>query len=477
MVALGLFLSKMVFTLDIYRFLLCKKGEEGFFCDLFDFSCFFLYYCNIMDKQARVIKKVLRGSVAKKAGILPGDEITSICGYPFVDDADLAFYETESHVELTILRDGKNQTFQIEKDEDEPLGIEMNQSDYIIPCKNNCMFCFVRQLPKGMRKTLYVKDDDYRMSFAMGSYVTLSNLTREDNDRIKRLALSPLYISVHCFTPELKKKICGNPRSAELFSILKELADANIMMHTQIVMMEGINDGDELMLTISELAKLYPHVKTVAVVPVGLTKHREGLTPLKPISPENARRTVKMVEEFNQKMVEKNGEPFAFCSDEMYLKGGVPLPSYESYGEFDQIENGVGLVADFFEAANFALADGVVPKGEYSSITGGSFAPLLEKYCKELESKYDVKIDVCAVRNDFFGESVTVSGLVTGGDIIKQYKGKLRKDIIIPKTMLREFSGVFLDEVTLCELEQTLGVRVHVADGGDGFIRVLGGEK
>ena len=430
-----------------------------------------------MDRQARIVKKVLRGSIAKRVGIMPGDEILMIGGYPFVDDADLAFYETDAGVPLVVKRGDEEISFLIEKEEGEPLGIEMSQSDYIIPCKNDCLFCFVRLLPKGMRKTLYVKDDDYRMSFAMGSYVTLSNLTDEDLDRIKRLSLSPLYISVHCFTPELKRKICKNPRSAELFTILKELAAAHITMHTQIVMMEGINGGDELMLTISELAKLYPAVKTVAVVPVGLTKHREGLPQLTPISPENARRTVKAVESFNQKMVEKYGEPFAFCSDEMYLIGDVPLPSYESYGEFEQIENGVGLIADFFDCAEYALSDGVIPKGEYSAITGMSFAPLLEKFCRELEEKYDVKIDVCPVRNDFFGETVTVSGLVTGGDIIKQYAGKLRKDIIIPRTMLREFSGVFLDEVTLCQLEETLGVRAHIADGGDGFIRILGGEE
>ena len=430
-----------------------------------------------MDKQARIVKKVLRGSIAKKYGILPGDEILSIGGYPFVDDADLAFYEVDERVPLVLCRNGEELSLVIEKEEGVPLGIEMSQSDYIIPCKNDCLFCFVRQLPKGMRKTLYVKDDDYRMSFAMGSYVTMSNLTDEDLDRIKRLSLSPLYISVHCFTPELKRKICKNPRSAELFAILKDLASANITMHTQIVMMEGINDGDELMLTISELAKLYPAVRTVAVVPVGLTKHREGLPELSPISPENARRTIDAVEAFNKRMIEKNGEPFAFCSDEMYLIGGVTLPPYEAYGEFEQIENGVGLVADFFDCAEYALSEGVVPKGEFSAITGMSFAPLLEKYCRELEKKYDVKVDVCPVRNDFFGETVTVSGLVTGGDIIKQYLGKLKKDIIIPRTMLREFSGVFLDEVTLCELEQTLGVRAHVADGGDGFIRILGGEK
>ena len=430
-----------------------------------------------MDRQARIVKKVLRGSLAKKAGILPGDEILSIGGYPFVDDADLAFYEGDECVELVIKRGEEEFSIEIEKEEGEPLGIEMSQSDYIIPCKNNCLFCFVRQLPKGMRKTLYVKDDDYRMSFAMGSYVTLSNLTEEDLDRIKRLSLSPLYISVHCFTPELKRKICKNPKSGELFTVLRDLAAARITMHTQIVMMEGINDGEELRLTITELAKLYPAVKTVAVVPVGLTKHREGLPKLSPISPENARRTIEVVESFNREMTEKNGEPFAFCSDEMYLIGDVPLPPFVSYGAFEQIENGVGLVADFFDCAEYALSDGVIPKGEYSAITGMSFAPLLEKYCRGLEEKYDVKIDVCPVRNDFFGETVTVSGLVTGGDIIKQYRGKLRKDIIIPRTMLREFSGVFLDEVTLCDLEKTLGVRAHIADGGDGFIRILGGEK
>ena len=441
------------------------------------FACLFTIILVIMDRQARIVKSVARGSAAKKSGIRAGDEIVSLGGYPFVDDADLAFYEGDPRIEITYLRDGKSYSCLIEKDQDEPLGIEMNQSDYIIPCKNDCMFCFVRQLPKGMRKTLYVKDDDYRMSFAMGSYVTLSNLTQDDLDRIKRLSLSPLYISVHCFTPELKKKICKNPYSAKLFDYLRELAAAHITMHTQIVMMEGINDGDELMLTISELAKLYPYVKTVAVVPVGLTKHREGLTPLKPISRENACRTISMVEDFNRKMLDANGEPFAFCSDEMYLIGDLPLPPYESYGEFEQIENGVGLVADFFDCAEYALKEGCVPHGAFSAITGVSFAPLLEKYCRELVEKYDVKIDVCPVKNDFFGETVTVSGLVTGGDIIKQYRGKLRKDIIIPKTMLREFSGVFLDEVTLPELEKALDVRVHVAEGGDGFIRILGGEK
>lgn len=430
----------------------------------------------IMDRQARIVNKVRRGSAASKAGLKKGDEILTLQGYPFVDETDLAYYEQDEVVEFTVLRNGETITVRVEKDAWDPLGIEMCQSDYIIPCKNNCLFCFVKQLPKGMRKTLYVKDDDYRMSFAMGSYVTLSNLTDEELERIKRLGLSPLYISVHCFTKELKQKICKNPRSAELFTILKELADAHITMHTQIVMMEGINDGDELMLTISELAKMYPYVKTVAVVPVGLTKHREGLPALSPISKENACRTIDNVEAFNREMVKKYSEPFAFCSDEMYLIAERPLPSYDSYGEFDQIENGVGLVADFFHEADFELSMGVEPKGEYSAITGMSFAPLLSEYVRKLEARYDVKVDVCPVRNDFFGESVTVSGLVTGGDIINQYAGKLRRDIIIPRTMLREFSGVFLDEVTLCQLEETLKVRAHVADGGAGFIDILGGE-
>ncbi|MCR4725706.1 MAG: DUF512 domain-containing protein [Clostridia bacterium] len=430
-----------------------------------------------MNHDSRIVKKVAFFGAARKAGVKKGDEILSIGGYPYVDETDLLFFEEESSVPVTLSRGGKTISLTIEKDPSDPLGIEMTESDYIIPCQNDCMFCFVRQLPKGMRKTLYVKDDDYRMSFEMGSYVTLSNLSREELDRIKRLSLSPLYISVHCFTKELKKKICRNPHSAELFSVLEELAEAGIVMHTQIVMMEGINDGDELMLTLTELAKLYPQVKTCAVVPVGLTKHREGLPVLTPISPENARRTVAAVEKLNAEMIEKNGAPFCFCSDEMYIIGGLDLPPYEYYGDFDQIENGVGLVADFFNAADYALSCGVEPKGEFSAVTGVSFAPLLEKYCRELEKKYPVKIDVCPVRNDFFGETVTVSGLVTGGDIIKQYEGKLKKDVIIPRTMLREFSGVFLDEITLCDLEKRLNVKAHVAEGGEGFIKILGGEK
>ena len=430
----------------------------------------------IMDRQARIVHSVRRGSAAYKAGLKKGDEILTLQGYPFVDETDLAFYEQDEVVDLTVSRDGETLSFRIEKDEWDPIGLEMCQSDYIIPCKNDCLFCFVRQLPKGMRKTLYVKDDDYRMSFAMGSYVTLSNLTDEELERIIRLGLSPLYISVHCYTKELKKKICKNPRSAELFTILRRLADAHITMHTQVVMMEGVNDGEELMLTISKLAEMYPYVKTVAVVPVGLTKHREGLPALSLVSKENAGRTIDNVEAFNAQMREKYSEPFAFCSDEMYIIAERPLPAYETYGEFDQIENGVGLVADFFHEARLELELGTEPKGEYSAVTGMSFAPFLQDFARELESRYDVRVDVCPVRNDFFGESVTVSGLVTGGDIIKQYKGKLRKDVIIPRTMLREFSGVFLDEVTLCDLERELDVKVHVADGGAGFIDILGGE-
>ncbi len=430
-----------------------------------------------MDKESKIVKKVHFASAAKRAGVKKGDEILSVGGFPYVDETDLLFFEEETTIPLTVRRKGETLSLVIEKDEDEKIGIDMTESDYIIPCKNDCLFCFVRQLPKGMRKTLYVKDDDYRMSFEMGSYVTLSNLTDEELERIKRLSLSPLYVSVHCYTKELKKKICKNPRSAELFSMMEELAAAGIVMHTQIVMMEGINDGDELMLTLRELSKLYPQVKTCAVVPVGLTKHREGLPKLSPISPENARKTVRAVEDFNEQMIEKNGAPFCFCSDEMYIIGELDLPSYDYYGDFDQIENGVGLVADFFNAAESELSLGVRPKGEFSAITGVSFAPYLKKFCEKLEKEYPVKIDVCPVRNDFFGETVTVSGLVTGGDIIRQYEGKLKKNIIIPRTMLREFSGVFLDEITLCELEKKLKVKAHVAEGGDGFIKILGGRK
>lgn len=428
--------------------------------------------------EARVTR-VNRKSICAKLGIKPGDLLLSIGGYPYVDEMDLMYYEQECRFPITVRRGEEVLTFNVDKGEQDELGIEVQEKDLdIILCKNNCVFCFVAQCPKGMRETLYVKDDDYRMSFACGNYVTFSNASREDIDRIIRLHLSPLYISVHCYDKEIKKQLCRNPNSAGLFDIMRELATAGIEMHTQIVMVEGMNDGAVLMETLHELGRLYPAVRTVAVVPVGLTKCRNGLYPLSVVSEECAADTVDMVETFCDNMKATNGEPFVWCSDEMYILAQRELPSYDSYGEFSQIENGVGLVANFFMEAELQIKDGIIPKGEFTVVTGVSFGALLQNFCNRLEREYDVKIHIAAIENNFFGKTVTVAGLVTGGDIISSLKGKVKcENLIVPKNMLREFQNVFLDDVSVETLEEALGVTVHVSDGGDGFIKILGGEK
>ena len=338
-----------------------------------------------------------------------------------------------------------------------------------VVCKNKCIFCFVDQLPKGMRDSLYIKDDDYRFSFISGSYVTMTNVTDEDIDRIIRLKLSPLYISVHALNDDVRQYMLKNPNTRRLREYMERLGKNGIQMHTQLVIVPGINDGKVLEDSIRGLKEI-EGVQTVAVVPVGLTEHRAKLENLTAVDENNARETIALVEKLH---AELNG--FCWCSDEYYVKANLPVREYSYYGAFDQIENGVGMLAEFDENFRYSLdeTERVALNKRVDMITGTSFAPILEKYMPILEEKLGIKCRVNSVENDFFGHSVTVAGLITAGDIIKQAQ-RGADAYVLPDNMLREFTDTFLDGKTVSEVEAALGAPIIVVPhSGSDFVKLI----
>lgn len=423
--------------------------------------------------MAKIIA-VQKGGIGEELGMEIGDELLGFNGEQIVDVLDYAFYDSQEEFTLNLrTKQGEKVDVDIEKEEDESLGLELDESVQLEPmrCKNKCLFCFVDQLPKGMRDTLYVKDDDYRLSFVSGNYVTLSNIGQKELDRIAKLRLSPLYISVHAFDREIKTKLVSNPESAKVFDKMDFLANHGITMHTQIVLCKNLNDGKVLDKTLEELYKRYPSVKTVAVIPVGLTGHRQKLYPLESFGKEDAVKVIAQVEDFNKKA----GGEFCWCSDEFYIKAEKQLPPYESYGDFDQIENGVGLCAEFEKEFLSALDEVGGSKAELhiASVTGQSFKDILKSLCEKLKDKYpNVNLRVKDIYNDFFGRSITVAGLITAGDIIKQFKDA-PEYTIIPSNMLREFTDTFLDGITVSELEKALGTHIVVSHGGEDYVKII----
>lgn len=416
--------------------------------------------------MAKIIKLNPEGT-AKKAGLKIGDDVKSFSGRAFSDIIDYIYAESLNEVEIGFVsRRGEEKSVTVKKNSPwDTLGLEFSEEveiNNIKACANHCMFCFVEQLPKGMRETLYVKDDDYRLSFSAGSYVTLTNLSESDTERILKYKLSPLYVSVHAATPELKVKIMGNKRAAEQFSVMKRFAEGGIKIHAQIVLMEGVNDGEELIKTLNELYSLYPMVLSVAIVPVGLTAHRERLKKIEPISAKCAADTIAAVENFNADKEER----FAFCSDEVYLKARIGIPNDEFYGSYPQLENGVGLVRKLFCEIEENIHN--LPEKtdkRVGIITGISGAEVMntvkDRLCARAKK---LKIEIYPIVNRFFGETVTVAGLVTAKDIIDQLKNvKLPGEVIVPACMLKEFDTVFLDGVSLAELSKTLKTKVLVS--------------
>ena len=415
-------------------------------------------------------------SPARKAGVRPGEKLTHINGHPIVDVLDYKFYAYDPRLELTLEEpDGGSRTLRVCKEEGEDLGLnfETYLMDKARSCANQCIFCFVDQMPPGMRDTLYFKDDDARLSFLMGNYITLTNLSRREIQRVMDLRISPINISVHATDPALRERMLKNRRAGECLSIMEQFAQAGITMNCQIVSCPGVNDGPALDRTLEELSALYPAVNSIAVVPVGVTKFREGLCPIQPYDPEGAAAVLDQVEKFAAKFQEKHGTNLAWCSDEFYLMAGRTLPEKSYYEDMAQLENGVGMLRLLTSQAAMALEDGAPeePPTPFTIATGVSAAPFLQEIVDMAREKCgNIKGTVCPICNRFFGETITVSGLVTGRDLMDQLKGReLGQRLLIPDNMLRAGEQVFLDDVTVEQVEQTLGVPVTIVPADSGF--------
>lgn len=399
------------------------------------------------------------GKKGKKQGFKTGDKIVSFDGELFVDVLDIAFYDSLESFFCVVERKGKLKTIKVKKKAENSLGIEIDEELTPARCKNKCTFCFVDQMPKNMRSALYVKDDDYRFSFISGSYITLTNVTESDIERILRLKLSPLYISVHAMDDKVRYSLVKNPATLKLREIMQRLSDGGIKMHTQLVIVPKVNDGAVLEDSIEKLHQI-ENVLSVAVVPVGLTKHREGLEKISPIDKEGAKKIIEQTERLYKKF-----GGFCYAADELYMKAGKKIPEYDYYQDFPQIENGVGLVREFLESVSYSLdtkpSVSINKKG--CMLTGVSFYPVLNETAKLIEKKTGLSLDVFAVKNKFFGEIVTVSGLVTATDIDGQAP-RGYDFYTVPSNMLKEFSTVFLDNVSLKDLSERLGAPIIVLD-------------
>ncbi len=403
-----------------------------------------------------------------------GDEIVKINGNVIHDVLDYKYFSYEPVLHITLRRpDGTEHIVRVEKPEGRDLGLEF--AEYLMDnprsCANNCVFCFIDQLPKGMRKTMYFKDDDARLSFLLGNYITLTNLSEREIQRIIDLHISPVNISVHATDPELRVKLLQNKNAGKCVGIMRRFAEGGIVMNCQIVCCPGLNDGKALMQTMEELAAMHPAVHSVSIVPVGLTKYREGLYPLIPFTPEHSAETIDMVTAFGDECVKKFGTRIFFCSDEMYLCAGRELPEDDFYEEHTQLENGVGMIRLLEREFKSALSLSDEPDGiAFSIACGTSAAPCFEKLICMASEKYD-NIDgrVYAIRNDFFGGGVNVSGLITGQDLIAQLKGReLGERLFISQNMLRRAELDFLDDITLEEAIEALGVQIYPIES-DGF--------
>ena len=414
-------------------------------------------------------------SPARKAGVRPGDTLTHINGHPIVDVLDYKFYAYDPRLELTLTEEnGGSRTLRIKKEEGEDLGLnfETYLMDRARSCANKCIFCFVDQMPPGMRDTLYFKDDDARLSFLMGNYMTLTNLSQREIQRIIDLRISPINISVHATDPELRTAMLKNPRAGECLSIMERFAKAGIEMNCQVVACPGVNDGPALTRTMKDLGRLHPAVISVAVVPVGVTKFREGLCRIEPYTKEQAAALIDQVETFARAFLQEHGTSLVWCSDEFYLMAGRKLPEKAYYEDLDQLENGVGMLRLLLHQAAMGLEEEEPEQIEpFSIATGLSAAPFVQEIVDNARKQCgNIKGTVYPIVNRFFGETITVSGLITGTDLIEQLRGKdLGGRLLIPDNMLRAGEQVFLDDVPVEQVEQALGVTVVPVPADSGF--------
>ena len=414
-----------------------------------------------------LIESIVPGSLGDELGLAAGDRLLAVNGHGLRDIIDYSYYTSgEEDLLLEIFKtDQEIWELDIEREQGQPLGLILAAPEPA-RCRNNCLFCFVHQLPKGLRKPLYVKDEDYRLSFLNGNYVTLANLKPAELKRIVTQRLSPLYISVHATNPALRERLLGRSGIPPILEQLRNLANARIALHTQVVLCPGINDGKELERTVADLAALYPAVQSLAVVPLGLTRHRQGLPLLGPVDEGYAREFISLWEPRARTLNKRLGKPFLFLADEFYLKAALPFPPLKTYGDLPQIENGVGMVPLFLrDAARTLRTARKLNAFRVTVVTAASAFEFVADFLRKLEEKTGVEIVTVAVKNSLFGENVTVTGLVTGNDIIATLAGKeIGSALLLPDVMIKEGEDIFLDDVSLEELERRLDCRVVAFD-------------
>ena len=438
-----------------------------------------------MKKNIHIIDKVLEGSIAEELEIEAGDQLLAINDQEIEDIFDYQYYVEDEYIEVLIRKpDGEEWLLEIDKDPDEDLGIvfENGLMDDYRSCHNKCIFCFIDQMPKGMRETLYFKDDDSRLSFLQGNYITLTNMSDHDVDRIIKYNLSPINISFQTTNPELRCKMLNNRFAGQALEKVKKFYDAEIYMNGQIVLCKDVNDGEELERSIRDLYEYLPYLESVSVVPVGLSKFRDGLYPLEPFTREDAIKVLEVIHKWQKKAYEEYELHFIHASDEWYLLAGQELPGEDNYDGYLQLENGVGMLRlfenEFAEALEEVKTsrDKLKQEEEISIITGRLSYPCIQDAANRLMKEVEgLQIHVHAIRNDFFGENITVSGLLTGTDIMAQGKElPLGKRMLLPENVLRSGERVFLDDYTVEDLEKTLQVSVDIVkSSGYDFVKTI----
>lgn len=421
-----------------------------------------------MKKNGLRVGKVLPGSVAAECGMVPGDRVLAINGRKVNDVIDYLFWSADERLEILVAKKTGEMRLYTVKAGGEPLGLEFtNPFGRIRHCQNRCLFCFIDQMPPGLRPSLYVKDDDYRLSFWEGNFITLTNVRRSDLERIAGQRLSPLYVSVHTTDPELRAAMMRNRRAGLILHQLEYLRKEGIEVHAQIVLCPGLNDGAALQRTVHDLASLWPAVRSIAIVPVGLTRFRNGLWPLRAPERSELAQLIEQVAAWQTEFERLYGTPLVYAGDECYLLAGAPIPPRELYGDFPQLENGVGLVRLFLDewqevALNLPCK---VPPRRITLVTGELSAPLIRQVAGRLRQVAGVSVEVAVIKNDFFGGTVTAAGLLTGTDIIRQLRAAEKGDLVVlPGQMVNE-RGMLLDGLTLQELARQLETPVAPAKG------------
>jgi putative radical SAM enzyme (TIGR03279 family) len=424
------------------------------------------------------IVHVLPGGTAAGLGMRSGDKIVSVNKQHINDVIDFHFWAADERLTIELQQpDGSMRVVRVRKDPDDTMGIEFSPLR-IKRCRNKCIFCFVDQMPPGCRSSLYIKDDDFRASFLYGNFITLGALSEPDWDRIFRQRLSPLYISVHATDPGLRASLIGNKKAPPVLDSLKRLARGGIRMHTQIVLCPGINDGDQLVRTIDDLSALFPAVASIAVVPVGITAFRSGLFPLRVFSQREARAVLDLVNPLARRFKRRFGTRLVFPSDEFYSKAREPFPAASHYEDFPQIENGVGMVSAFLQEVSRTRLPVKVEPVRATIATGISFSGILKNVLVRLRGVKGIAIRQVTVKSYFFGPSVTVTGLLTGGDLLRALRGKRLGDLVlVPSNMLKEDEAVFLDGMSLDQLQRELRVRIVAVDSFRSLLAALKNER